>query len=323
MRVSFPCLITLLVLSFGASVLAQTAFSTNLTLGSRGAQVIALQQMLNQDPDTQIAGSGMGSKGYETDYFGLLTQKAVIRFQNKYASEVVAPAGLAQGNGYVGSYTRAKLNALSALKTSAMNADIPAAAPPPASPAPAVASQNPNLKNIDKVMAALDATAAKQGITSEKLAIIKAAVLKEAATTTDLRAAFLKQAAYAHQAVQDDSYGGKILATIEQAFNSVFMPAHAQAAVAAPFGGALLFPIFCTQSATWLLAIQPLPPTYATLLTYVPFTEAFLSYNIPVTNELLGYYVPGAGVCIMGVCPACTYVPSWGMITPMVGSSPA
>lgn len=92
--------------------------TANLFFGFSGAQVLALQQILNRDPATFIATAGPGSPGNETNYFGSLTKAAVIRFQEKYASEVLAPAGLSQGSGYVGSYTRAKLNALSARATS-------------------------------------------------------------------------------------------------------------------------------------------------------------------------------------------------------------
>jgi peptidoglycan hydrolase-like protein with peptidoglycan-binding domain len=83
-----------------------------LTLGSSGSQVILLQKILNQDPDTQVANTGSGSPGNETDRFGTLTRSAVIRFQNKYANEVLIPTGLIQGNGRVGAFTRSKLNAL-------------------------------------------------------------------------------------------------------------------------------------------------------------------------------------------------------------------
>lgn len=104
-----------------AQMSVPNSFTANLSLGSSGVQVSALQRILNRDSDTRVASAGPGSLGNETTYFGLLTQAAVARFQEKYAGEILAPAALTHGNGYVGSYTRAKLNALSA-QTSAINA---------------------------------------------------------------------------------------------------------------------------------------------------------------------------------------------------------
>jgi hypothetical protein len=112
-----------------------------------------------------------------------------------------------------------------------------------------------------------------------------------------------------------------MLAGIEQALSSVFMPRHARAATGIPFGGALLSTFFCTCSYTWLITISPLPPSYAVLLTYVPGSQAYLSYNIPATNWLLGEYAPGGGACFIFIGTGCAPIPSEGMITPMVGSS--
>lgn len=86
------------------------SFSRNLGLGSSGADVFQLQLILNSDTGTKVAVSGPGSSGMETNYFGALTKKAVMKFQAKYASEILS-AGLAP-TGFVGHYTRRKLNSL-------------------------------------------------------------------------------------------------------------------------------------------------------------------------------------------------------------------
>ncbi|MGM0482661.1 MAG: IPT/TIG domain-containing protein [Patescibacteria group bacterium] len=91
---------------------ADPAFERDLKIGDRGDDVKELQVLLNRDPDTRLANSGAGSPGQETEYFGPITKNAVIRFQEKYSSEILSPLGLQRGTGYFGSSTKAKIDDL-------------------------------------------------------------------------------------------------------------------------------------------------------------------------------------------------------------------
>ena len=87
-------------------------FQKDLKRGDSNIEVTYLQRILNLLPETTVAKTGAGSKGKETKLFGDLTEKAVIKFQEKYKSEILAPAGLSKGTGFVGGNTRNKLNAI-------------------------------------------------------------------------------------------------------------------------------------------------------------------------------------------------------------------
>lgn len=79
----------------------------NLYFGMKNsAEVSCLQKFL------QSQGSEIYPEGLITGNFLSLTQQAVIRFQEKYADEVLKPLGLASGTGFVGSLTRTKINQL-------------------------------------------------------------------------------------------------------------------------------------------------------------------------------------------------------------------
>jgi hypothetical protein len=106
------------------------SWQTNLKVGTQSADVMALQQFLNQSPDTAISSSGVGSQGYETTYYGGLTAKAVSKFQEKYAADILVPNGLTAGTGIAGASTRAKLNTLcAAAQGSVLGASTQVSAP--------------------------------------------------------------------------------------------------------------------------------------------------------------------------------------------------
>jgi hypothetical protein len=98
------------LLSIYSSPLSHAAtLSRSLSIGDEGEDVRLLQQLLNADKRTAVAATGPGSAGLETTRFGELTKRAVIRYQELYRTEVLTPAGLAKGTGFVGPLTLKKL----------------------------------------------------------------------------------------------------------------------------------------------------------------------------------------------------------------------
>lgn len=91
---------------------ATTDFTRNLYIGLRGEDVFELQKFLNSDSETRVADIGAGSPGNETNYFGQATKQAVVRFQEKYAADILVPSGLTRGTGYFGQKTREKVASL-------------------------------------------------------------------------------------------------------------------------------------------------------------------------------------------------------------------
>lgn len=96
-----------------ASVPAAFIFLHDLHAGDSNSDVLQLQKILNRDPETVIAQNGSGSPGNETIFFGPATKLAVMRFQSKYSDTVLHPSGQTVANGYVGFWTRLKLNEIS------------------------------------------------------------------------------------------------------------------------------------------------------------------------------------------------------------------
>jgi len=92
-----------------AAILAKKVFcqrfENNLYYGMRdNSEVKCLQEFLESQ------GSEIYPEGLVTGNFLSLTKAAVIRFQEKYATEILVPLGLEKGTGYFGPMTRAVAN---------------------------------------------------------------------------------------------------------------------------------------------------------------------------------------------------------------------
>lgn len=81
-------------------------FLRDLRQGDSGRDVDELQKILRSDLYQNQSDNFVNESGY----FGQTTKGAVISFQNKYADQVLLPAGLTEGTGFVGLWTRLKLN---------------------------------------------------------------------------------------------------------------------------------------------------------------------------------------------------------------------
>jgi hypothetical protein len=84
---------------------APGVITKDLSLGMKDKEVETLQIWLAKDPiiypDKKVTG-----------YFGPATKQAVIKFQEKYFTDILAPQALTKGNGMVDLLTRTKLNTL-------------------------------------------------------------------------------------------------------------------------------------------------------------------------------------------------------------------
>lgn len=105
-------MLSFIVTSQNAVALSGSGFDRDLSIGMNGEDILSLQHLLNEHEDTIVAYYGPGSRGNETTYFGAKTKTAVVKFQEKYSREILTPAGLSSGTGYVGLFTRSKLNTL-------------------------------------------------------------------------------------------------------------------------------------------------------------------------------------------------------------------
>jgi len=80
-------------------------FEQDLFYGMKNEnQVMCLQELLKNQ------GSDIYPEGLVTGNFLGLTRAAVVRFQERFSADILAPLGLDRGTGYVGEKTRDKLN---------------------------------------------------------------------------------------------------------------------------------------------------------------------------------------------------------------------
>ena len=95
--------------------------------------------------------------------------------------------------------------------------------------------------------------------------------------------------------------------------------------LAFPFGGPILYAYPCTCSGTWLVFVGPTAnlATSAFLLDYEMGTELYSSYNLPFAPWVLGEAEESVPICYMYAGYSCFPIYTEGVITPLVGSSPA
>lgn len=101
--------ISLQINAFVPTVSNSYKFYKNLSYRMTSSDVKELQKYLNAH-GIIVAQIGAGSLGKETNYFGLLTYRAVVKFQEAHASDILTPNGLKKGTGYFGPSTRAFVN---------------------------------------------------------------------------------------------------------------------------------------------------------------------------------------------------------------------
>jgi len=298
-----------------ASAFTDCTITTTLRMGSKGAEVQCLQRKVGATAD--------GS-------FGPLTQASVKLFQTGkglVADGIVGPLSRAALNG-VGSvtYVTGCTGTAGYSPTTGAKCDGGSGGPLASKPLTDDATVDTNLINLDQFIETVVQVSRKNGFSEKELKLMSD-TLKEAVTSSDVdfnqefKNLLTRELSANFNIQTPPSIFDKIISKTLSFLGVTPSVAQAQTAAGTSFGGALIFPFFCGLSDNWMIAIQPLPPTFVTLLSYYPGTQGFASYNIPFTRFLLGSYEP-AGVCIIPATVFPVTIPTEGTITPMTGSSP-
>jgi peptidoglycan hydrolase-like protein with peptidoglycan-binding domain len=326
------------------------SISSVLKMGSRGAEVQCLQEKI----------------GVTTDgVFGHLTNLAVVTFQtaqglkadgiigplseavlnNTVANNDIYPAGCISSTGY-SIITGVKCDGSLNNKTV-----TPTPTPTPNSvpvvnnvslntnttplPSSNTDSTNPNFKNIDSYIAAVEEGALKGGLSADKLPLLKDKIMQEAESnnTSFLQQFFDNQKTIYEKKISENIPPDPLWTFLDKTvsfMDNVFSTKKAFASLGVPFGGFITYvnPVICDCPPGIITQIfvasgNPNPSQSNLLLDYLIGSQAFASYNIPLPSiAVLGEYEPGIVSCYSYVGYACIPIVSEGLISPVVGSSP-
>lgn len=94
-----------------AVVPLSVVFTRTLRAHFEGEDVRELQKFLNSQGFV-LSNSGIGSHGFETEYFGPLTYNALVKFQEAHSSRILTPLFLTKGTGIFAEKTREVANEL-------------------------------------------------------------------------------------------------------------------------------------------------------------------------------------------------------------------